>query len=137
MTTDTVKANRKFLTTTRGRVLTMLREDRRTVAEMAKALHITENGIRAQLNALEDEGLVRQAGVMPGTRKPFNAYELTNEGEKIFPSAYGPLLCEILAVIGERCTEEQVNAICDETARRVAEKYAPSAEKSSFDNRLA
>ena len=115
----------------------MLREDKRTVAQMAQALHITENGIRAQLNALEEEGLVRQAGVLPGTRKPFNAYELTSDGEKMFPSAYGPLLCELLSVIGDRVSEEQLNDICDETARRVAAKFAPGSKVGTFENRLA
>lgn len=114
----------------------MLREDRRTVSEMAKALHITENGIRAQLSALEKEGLVRQAGVLPGTRKPFNAYELTTEGEQVFPSAYGPMMCELLTVIGEKCTEKQLNDICDETARRVAQKFAPDRPDVSFEERL-
>lgn len=133
----TAKPKPKFLSTTRGRVLSMLREDRRTVAEMAKALHITENGIRAQLNALEEAGLVRLAGLMPGTRKPFNSYELTPEGEKLFPSAYGPLMCEMLSVIGEKCTAKQLDDICDETARRVALKFAPGHENVSFEHRLA
>jgi DeoR family suf operon transcriptional repressor len=132
-----VTGNRRLLTTTRGKILTMLREDRRTVAQMAKALHITENGIRAQLNALEKEGLVQQAGVLPGTRKPFNAYELTAEGERIFPSAYGPMMCEVLNVIGERCTEHELNDICEETARRVAQKFAPEYENVSFEQRMA
>jgi len=131
-----VKASRKLQTTTRGKVLTMLREETRTVAQMAKALHITENGIRAQLAALEEEGLVRQAGVLPGTRKPFNAYELTDEGEKLFPTPYGPMLDELLDVLGEQCTEHQVNKICDETARRFALKFSVGNEKTSFESRV-
>ena len=132
-----VTASRKLQTTTRGRVLSMLREETRTVAQMAKALHITENGIRAQLASLEDEGLVRQSGVLPGTRKPFNAYELTEEGERLFPTPYGQMIGELLNVIGEQCTEQQIDKICSETARRFAVKYAPVAEKSSFENRMA
>jgi predicted ArsR family transcriptional regulator len=132
-----LKANRKFLSTTRGRILGMLRETKRTVSEMARALRITETGVRLHLNALEQDGLVQQAGVLQGTRKPFHAYELTKDGEQLFPKAYGPLLAELLEVLSEKLTEKELVAACEETGRRLAAKLAPDHDRGTLERRIA
>ena len=132
-----MNTKRKFLATNRGRILGMLREAKRTVGDMARVLGITENGVRAHLNVLESEGLVRQTGVMQGKRKPFHAYELTAEGEHLFPKAYGSLLAELLDVLSQKLTEEDLIAACDETGRRLAEKLAPGHDRLAFERRVA
>ena len=132
-----MNTKRKFLATNRGRILAMLREAKRTVGDMARVLGITENGVRSHLNVLEDEGFVRQTGLLQGKRKPFHAYELTPEGEQLFPKAYGPLLAELLEVLSQKLTEDELIAACDETGRRLAEKLAPGHDKLSFERRVA
>ncbi|MDF3017510.1 MAG: putative transcriptional regulator [Thermomicrobiales bacterium] len=52
----------KFFESTRGRMVTLLRRSGRTVEELARALGLTDNGIRAHLAALERDGIVRQRG---------------------------------------------------------------------------
>ena len=132
-----MNTKRKFLATNRGRILAMLREAKRTVGDMARVLGITENGVRSHLNVLEDEGFVRQTGLLQGKRKPFHAYELTPEGEQLFPRAYGPLLAELLEVRSQKLTEDELIAACDETGRRLAEKLAPGHDRLSFERRVA
>src|SRR5207253_7380278 len=58
-----VPANQRFLDTTRGRVAALLRCEGRTVEELAQALDLTDNAVRAHLAILERDDLVRQAGV--------------------------------------------------------------------------
>jgi predicted ArsR family transcriptional regulator len=106
------------------------------VAELAKELEITENGVRAHLNTLERDGLVHQAGVRPGTRKPFHSFELTQEGEELFPKAYGAMLAQMLQVLYERMPEPQLIEAFEETGRRLGAKLAPGHDRLAFENRV-
>lgn len=117
---------RRFFGSTRGRVLALLRRASRTVDELARALGLTDNAVRAHLATLERDGLVRQEGLRRGAGKPAYAYDLTPAAERLFPSAYGPLLDQLLAVLAERLPPDQVEAILRQTGRRLA-ATAPAA----------
>src|ERR1051325_6738085 len=82
------KLDRRFLESTRGQVITLLRGEPRTVEELAGLLELTDNAVRAHLTTLERDGLVRQSGVRRGPRKPHFTYTLTPEAERLFPQAY-------------------------------------------------
>ena len=71
--------NRRFLATTRGQVIALLRRGARTVDELAQALNLTGNGVRAHLATLERDGALRQSGIRrgEGAGKPAAVYELT------------------------------------------------------------
>lgn len=89
------------------------------MAELAEALRLTDNAVRAHLATLERDGLVRQGRERPGFRKPHFSYELTVEGEELFPKAYGPLLDRILAQFKERFSSAQLEAVLREVGRRL------------------
>lgn len=84
--------DQRFFASTRGQVVALLRRSSRTVEELAQALGLTDNAVRAHLAALERDGLARQHGVRRGGGKPAYAYELTTEAERLFPKAYVPVL---------------------------------------------
>src|SRR4051795_11570127 len=86
----------RFLTSTRGRIVTLLRRGPRTVNELAEALGLTDNAVRAHLATLERDELVEQAGCRPGSRKPNVVYHLTAGAGQLFPKPYGPVLRELL-----------------------------------------
>jgi predicted ArsR family transcriptional regulator len=111
---------KRLLASTRGRILALLRSENRTVNELAAALRLTDNAIRAHLLSLERDGLVRQHGTRPGKRKPHVAYGLSSEAEQIFPKAYGPLLAHFVAVISDRLTLREVRSTMREVGRAVA-----------------
>src|SRR5262245_19414890 len=90
----------RFFASSRGQVVTLLRRGERTVDEMAQALGLTDNAVRAHLATLERDGLVRQAGLRRGTSRPAYAYALTPAAERLFPKAYGALLRLLLDVLG-------------------------------------
>jgi DNA-binding transcriptional ArsR family regulator len=66
----TPRADERFWRTTRGQIVSRLRRSGRTVGELAKALDVTGNAIRAALATLERDGLVQPGARRPGVRKP-------------------------------------------------------------------
>src|SRR5438477_2075035 len=112
--------NKRLLGSTRGRILGLLRIENRTVNELAAALSLTDNAVRAHLLSLERDGLVQQHGTRPGTRKPHATYGLSDEAEHIFPKEYGPLLNHLVTVIASRLTAREVQTTMREVGRAVA-----------------
>ena len=62
--------DQRFFASTRGQVVTLLRQGHATVEDLARALGLTDNAVRAHLAALERDGLVVQSGLRRGTGKP-------------------------------------------------------------------
>ena len=114
--------SRRFLETTRGRVLASLRRGPATVEELAGALGLTDNAIRAHLTALDRDGLVRQAGVRrgPGAGKPAAVYELAADAEVRFSRAYAPVLTALLEELSGRLAPAELEAVMLEVGSRLA-----------------
>ena len=77
--------NRRILASTRGRILALLRTGNRTVNELATALDLTDNAVRAHLLSLERDGIVQHSGTRPGRHKPSATYGLSAGADYIFP----------------------------------------------------
>lgn len=110
----------RFLASTRGQVVVLLRRSERTVNELAAALGLTDNAIRAHLSSLERDGLVERRGVRRGVGKPAHLYGLTDEAERLFPKAYDAVLAGLLGVLTERLGSAEVEALLAEVGRRAA-----------------
>lgn len=108
----------RFLASTKGQILRLLRRPSKTVNELAAALNITDNAVRAHLATLERDGLVNQIGELPGVRKPHASYGLTPGAEMFFPKPYGTVLRELLAVLREKLPPEQM----DQALRQVGKQ---------------
>lgn len=121
--------NRRASQTTRGRIISLLRRTGRTVEELAKALGLTDNAVRAHLTSLERDGLVRQTGVrrVKGAGKPAHAYSLAPEAEELLSGAYIPFLAELLKVFAERMPKKEVNALMRIVGRRLATAHRAPA----------
>ncbi len=115
--------NQRFFSSTGGRMVMLLRRASRTVDELAQALNITDNAVRAHLTTLERDGVVQQRGARRGSGKPAYVYDLTPEAEQLFPKAYGPVLREVLEVLSERMTPEELDAVMRAAGRRIAAKW--------------
>lgn len=110
----------RFLASTRGRVAALLRRGGRTVEDLAAALDLTDNAVRAHLAALERDGLVRQGEPRRGRGKPSFTYELTGDAERLFPKAHGLLLQQFVDVVAERLPPAALDDALRETGRRLA-----------------
>ena len=111
--------NNRFFHSTRGKIVILLRHEMRTVGELATALDLTDNAVRAHLATLEGDGLVRRSGERPGFRKPHYSYELTVAAEQLFPKVYGPLLKRILAALKQRFGSDRVTAVLRNVGRAI------------------
>jgi predicted ArsR family transcriptional regulator len=123
--------DRRFFDSTRGQTVTLLRRSGHTVDELAKALGLTNNGVRAHLATLERDGVVRQRGsVRPGSGggKPAYVYELSPEAEDLFPKAYEPVLGHLLDGLSEGLGAKESEALLRDVGRRIAEGRGTSED---------
>ena len=105
------QANARFLASTRGQVVILLRQGLATVDELATTLGLTDNAVRAHLAGLERDGLVVQAGVRRGGGKPAYTYAITADAEQLFPKAYGAILSVLLDVLGEFAQRQRSGSV--------------------------
>jgi predicted ArsR family transcriptional regulator len=117
-----IQWNQRFFASTRGRIVILLRRNSLTVDELAQALNLTDNAVRAHLATLERDGFVRQSGERRGSGKPAFVYELLPVAEQLFPKAYGPILRQLLEVMSEEMTANEVEALMRRTGRRLAKQ---------------
>lgn len=127
-----IRWDQKFFDSTRGQTVTLLRRSGHTVEELARALGLTNNGVRAHLATLERDGIVRQRGsVRPGSAggKPAYVYELTPDAEDLFPKAYEPVLHHLLDVLAQELGPKESEALLRNVGGRIAEgRKAPDNE---------
>lgn len=119
----------RFLETTRGQVVALLRRSDLTVDELASALGLTENAVRNHLSALERDGLVRTSGVRRGVGagKPAVVYELHPNTGTLLSRAYPPVLGVLLDVIGDHLSAAQSESMLREVGRRLAKSVGGRA----------
>ena len=112
----------RFLQTTRGKIVAALRRGARTVEELARALGLTDNAVRAHLSTLERDGLVRAEGVRrgPGAGKPATLYEVPRDVEPVFSRAYAPVLGALLDELAEQLPHERRIDVMRAVGRRLA-----------------
>jgi predicted ArsR family transcriptional regulator len=128
--------NRRLLASTRGRVLALLRDEHRTVNELADALGLTDNAVRAQLLSLERDGLVQQQGTRRGRRKPHVTYSLSSEAEHVFPKAYGLLLDYFVGIVSKRLTPQALRTSMRELGRKLASAYLDRTKRANRNERI-
>jgi predicted ArsR family transcriptional regulator len=121
--------SQRFRSSTRGRLIALLRREARTVEELASLLELTDNAVRLHLATLERDGLVRQLGVRRGvgSGKPAYIYGLSPEAEELFPKAYDAILDELLAALHTSVSPDLVETLLRASGSRLADS-CPTAE---------
>lgn len=132
---EPTKLDQRFLESTRGKIVTLLRGSSCTVEELAGRLSLTDNAVRAHLNTLERDGIIRQSGVRRGPRKPHFTYSLTPEAERLFPKAYDALLNQLIAVLKGRLSGAELEEVLREVGRDLA-GGAPAAAGDDLGSRV-
>jgi predicted ArsR family transcriptional regulator len=122
--------------TTRGKILGLLCRERRTVAELAVELGITDNAVRAQLERFQRDGLVSKTGSKPGVRRPHAEYELTPQARELFPRAYEPVLRVLADVLSDRVPPRTLAALLRETLERFLHEHIRTGRRGTPRQRL-
>lgn len=120
---------RQFGKSTRGRVVALLRRGARSVEDLAAALGLTDNAVRAQLATLEKDGVVSAAGIRRdgSVGKPATLYDIDPEAHALFSAAYAPTLAALVTELGKRMKPAELEAIL----RDVGKRLAPESTKAT------
>ena len=110
----------QLLDTGRGRIVSLLQRGALTVDDIATRLELSASGVRAQITAMERDGVVRRVGRRPGTTRPSQIFELTPEVEQLLSRAYIPLLSQLVDVFATHLPARQVDALLREAGRNLA-----------------
>jgi predicted ArsR family transcriptional regulator len=121
--------------TSRGKIVRLLRKARQTVNDLARALGLTDNAVRANLARLERDGLVQLAGSRAAFRKPETMYDITPQAERLFAKAYAPALATLLGVLESGVDEKELDERLREAGRRLATPHLPALEGLSLRER--
>ncbi|MEJ7758460.1 MAG: ArsR family transcriptional regulator [Gemmatimonadaceae bacterium] len=112
-----------FRNTTRGRIVALLRRKEQSVEELAAALSLTDNAVRAQLATLQADGVaaavsVRREGAVG---KPAVLYGIAKSAsDSLFSNAYGPVLAVVLSELARTMTPTQIRDVLRRAGRRLA-----------------
>jgi predicted ArsR family transcriptional regulator len=104
-----------------------------TTDELAGALGLTDNAIRAHLATLERDGLVQARGERREGRigKPATVYAVAPEVDALFSKAYIPLLTSLLSALGERLTARELSELLEDVGTRLAAGVAHTSGELS------
>lgn len=119
----------QLLDTSRGRIVTLLQRGGLTVDDLASRLGLTPNAVRAQLTAMQRDGVVQRAGRRPGTTRPSHVFELTPDVEHLLSQAYLPFLTQLVRVFADALPTKQVEVLMRKVGKAWAEEL-PTAGKS-------
>jgi predicted ArsR family transcriptional regulator len=114
---------KQLLDTSRGRIVTLLQRGALTVDDLASKVRLTPNAVRAQITAMERDGVVRRVGRRPGTTRPSHLFELTPEVE-LLSQAYIPLLTHLVGVFAGGLPPDQVDTLLRQAGKSLADELA-------------
>ena len=126
----------QLLDTGRGRIVSLLQRGPLTVDDIASTLELSASGIRAQITAMERDGVVRRAGRRPGTTKPSRVFELTPEVEQLLSRAYIPLLTQLVDVFANGLPARQVDALLRQAGRKLAGELRSERSSGNLRSRV-
>ncbi len=107
----------------RGRLVALLRRGALTADEMAAALALTTAAIRAHLTGMERDGIVERAGQRSGATRPSQMFTLTPEVEVLLSGAYVPLLIELVRQSAARFKPKELRELMRQTGRGLAAAF--------------
>ncbi|HEU5357757.1 MAG TPA: helix-turn-helix domain-containing protein [Gemmatimonadales bacterium] len=122
--------NQRFLKTTRGRIVDLLRREPRTAEALARAIGLTPNAVRGHLALLERDGMIQADGMRRGVGKPAHIYRLTAAAEAQFSKAYAPMLRGLLDELASRLDPAQLEELLRATGQRLAPRAGAARDAS-------
>jgi predicted ArsR family transcriptional regulator len=116
--------------------VTLLRKEGLTVDDIASALALTANAVRAQIAAMERDGVVHRVGLRPGTTRPSHVFALTAEVEQLLSQAYLPFLTRLVRVFSNALPPEQVDILMRTLGKEWAAELSVTKSPGSLRARV-
>jgi predicted ArsR family transcriptional regulator len=109
---------------TRQQILDYLRKQgRATVRDLDTFLGLTSTGVRQHLTVLEREGLVEAHEERGHVGRPALVYQLTEQGDALYPKRYDQLANLLLEEVREVAGAQALQTLLRRVASRFAEPY--------------
>ena len=122
---------------TRDRVLlTLLRQEKCSISELASELGINPISVRHHLTKLQADGLVDSFEVRHGVGRPLRLYFLTENGQENFPKRYLSLTQRILDQLKETLPKPLVKELFTQIALDIALNYQDDLKNLPLEDRL-
>ncbi|MBC7228752.1 MAG: L-2-amino-thiazoline-4-carboxylic acid hydrolase [Thermoflexales bacterium] len=119
---------------TRQRILEIIKmRGQATVNELTRELGLTAVTIRHHLDVLHRDGLIGPPQILrkAGPGRPQHVYRLAGEAEELFPKKYDRLTDALLEELEERMSPEELNAVIDGVAERMARQVSAEGDLSA------
>ena len=126
----------QLLDTGRGRIVNLLQRGPLTVDDIASKHELSASGVRAQLTAMERDGVVRGAGWRPGTTRPSRLFALTPDVEQLLSRAYIPLLTQLVEVFANGLPPRQLDEFLREAGRKLAHELRSLRPSGALRSRV-
>ncbi|WP_245829124.1 helix-turn-helix transcriptional regulator [Salipaludibacillus agaradhaerens] len=124
-------------TSTRDQILELLKKNRQmTVSTIAKALSITEMAVRRHLNTLERDNIVETTLLRQAMGRPTNVYQLSTDGQEMFPRDYSAFSIDILRHIQEQEGLEKVKELFNYRRRALKLRYEKRMVLKDFPSKI-
>ena len=110
---------------TRQELIELIRRGTDTAEALAVALGVTPSAVRAQLGALERDGVLERKGVRRLARagKPAVVYAVTTAAEAGRSRAYAPVLAGLVAALGDTLPGTELRGSLADAGRRLATRF--------------
>lgn len=119
---------------TRQRILEIIKlRGQATVNELTRELGLTAVTIRHHLDVLHREGLIGPPQILrkAGPGRPQHVYRLAGEAEEFFPKKYDRLTDALLEELESRVSPEELSAIINGVAERMARQVSAEGDLSA------
>jgi DeoR family suf operon transcriptional repressor len=107
-----------------------------TAKELGSIFGVSANAVRRHLKELEIEGLVGFGREQNGLGAPAFAYQLTEQGEALFPNGYRDALTELLDQVAVKDGRGAVVEIFEQRYAQLGRRLKAEIEASPQDQRL-
>jgi DeoR family suf operon transcriptional repressor len=114
----------------------LLKQEKATANEIAKALEISRQATRRHLNDLENEGLIAHDIIQPKIGRPQHEYYLCEKGRDRFPHRYGEFALSFLDTLTETVGPSQVSQLLQKQWERKAREYRQYIQGNNLEEKV-
>ncbi|MFO1445308.1 HTH domain-containing protein [Bacillus sp. Bva_UNVM-123] len=122
---------------TKAQIISLLKtSEGLSITEIAAELNITDMAVRRHIHSLELDNLITSVTNRQTKGRPSKLYQLSKEGEELFPKKYKQLSIEILQELKAVGQESLINDLFLKRKKRLVEKYEFETAGKSFNEKL-